>query len=538
MSGVLRDIVARFSVQVDDKPLTKLEKSLKRARESVNTMGTYVASGFVAAAGAAYYFTEAASRAEETLNVINQTFGKNSDAVVAWSKTLAKEVGRSEYTLQSAASEFGAFLSPKFEDKNVVTKMSEDLSKLGVDLASFYNTSDSEAQMRLMSGLSGETEAVRKLGVDISDEALKALYNSDESSVKKGGQYKALSIADKTLLRFQKILKDTQEKQGDVQRTAQGWANSMKRVTERWKTFSVTLGKLTQKVMLPLLHKFEKYTPTLESLILNSSALDSGLKLLAVSGGVLLAAFVALNFPAVVLATTLGAVVLAFEDVLTLLDGGQSIIGDFIKELTGTNDPLDKLGDWTNDFIGVIDILTGTLYDLAENIAGVVTGSALLNGFTTEHGDAATARATQRYRTKNDLEASQREQRIAAAAKGDQGAWEATFAGHTKPDNMQAAFKADFLQGFTSGQVTDVGTMDRAVASGFVSQSFSNQWRNEMEAPSWAQGGSAAGGAPGAVTIQNNVTVTGIGKDAVKAGLDEANRAALARVSEEKGKKQ
>jgi hypothetical protein len=537
MSGVLRDIVARFSVQVDDKPLTKLEKSLKRARESVNTMGTYVASGFVAAAGAAYYFTEAASRAEETLNVINQTFGKNSDAVVAWSKTLAKEVGRSEYTLQSAASEFGAFLSPKFDDKNVVTKMSEDLSKLGVDLASFYNTSDSEAQMRLMSGLSGETEAVRKLGVDISDEALKALYNSDESSVKKGGQYKALSIADKTLLRFQKILKDTQEKQGDAQRTAQGWANSMKRVTERWKTFSVTLGKLTQKVMLPLLHKFEKYTPTLESLILNSSALDSGLKLLAVSGGVLLAAFVALNFPAVVLATTLGAVVLAFEDVLTLLDGGQSIIGDFIKELTGTNDPLDKLGDWTNNVIGTMDILFAALNDLAEAIQYVATFG--INGdMSMDSVAAAKDRALQRYRTKNSVEASQREQRIAAAAKGDQGAWEATFEGHTKPDNMQAAFKADFLQGLTSGKVTDVGTMDRAVASGFVSQSFSDQWRNEMEAPSWAQGSGTAGAPPGGVTIQNNVTVTGIGKDAVKAGLDEANRAALAKVSEEKGKKQ
>jgi hypothetical protein len=180
-------------------------------------MASSAGAGFAAVAYGAYKAVSAASNADESLNVLRQTFKGNSDAVVQWSKTIGKEVGRSEYTLQEAAGRFGSFLSPVFKDSGVdITKMSERLAELAVDLGSFYNTSDEEAAMRLFSGMSGETEAVRRLGIDISDSSLKDLH-------KKSGDkraYESLDLATKTQLRFTKILADTVDKQGDAFRSA------------------------------------------------------------------------------------------------------------------------------------------------------------------------------------------------------------------------------------------------------------------------------------------------------------------------------
>lgn len=537
--SVLRDVIARFTVEVDSKPLTELDKRINKARDAVNDMGKYAAGALLAAGGAMYYFTEQASKAEESLNVLRQTFKGNADGVIAWSKTLSKEIGRSEYTLQEAAGKFGAFLAPTFEGTGQdITAMSEQLSQLAVDLASFYNTSDEEAQMRLFSGISGETEAVRRLGINISDSALKELHERRGGK----GQYKSLSLADKTLLRFEKILQDTIDKQGDAARTAGEWANSMKRVQERWKTFATELGKVSKGVLLPLLHKAETWIPTLENMVKNSALVETAFKTLAIGVASLATAFVVLNPIVSGLAFIAMGLALAFEDFNSFLDGNKSQIGEFIESVSGVNDPLRLFDAYMNDLLGWFDELTGSIMDLISNIGLVwnwVRGRDLDKGLTTENHDAAAKRHNQRDSLAKAKDESRESAKLQAAATGDIDAFAAAFEGTTKPDSMTAAFLPYRKQALQRGLTM---ANDKDVASGLVAvpefATMSATERSQLGNVSNMDDRRAllgSGTLPG-VNVQVTVGSTSATAEQIAQALDQQLRQTLAAVSEEKGK--
>lgn len=350
--------MARYAVAVDDKPLTELDRKINRLTDRVKVFAQYSAAGFAVAAAGAYKLVDAASHAEEKLNILRETFKGNAAEVEKWSRVTAAAMGRSEFTFQESVGQFGAFLSTNLKDANVdIAQMSERLSALAVDLASFYDMTDSEAIMKLFSGISGETEAVRRLGIDISDSALAALNKAHGDT----RDYNTLTLPEKTMLRFQKIMLDTTLAQGDAVRTANQWAGTLKRVSEQMKTLAVRLGRVLKSVALPLLHTFEKFASVVGKALLfvvkQTSALETALALAAVAAGALAAKFVIMSLAlpgmipllvaglaaAAVSAAQIAASMVAFlviEDVVTFLRGGDSILGSWLSNVTGLSRPL------------------------------------------------------------------------------------------------------------------------------------------------------------------------------------------------------
>jgi hypothetical protein len=397
--AILRDVLARFAVSVDDAPLSKLDKRINVVKDNIAKMASIAGAGFAAVAYGAYKAVSAASNADESLNVLRQTFKGNSDAVVQWSKTIGKEVGRSEYTLQEAAGRFGSFLSPVFKDSGVdITKMSERLAELAVDLGSFYNTSDEEAAMRLFSGMSGETEAVRRLGIDISDSSLKDLH-------KKSGDkraYESLDLATKTQLRFTKILADTVDKQGDAARTAGGWANSVKRVQERIKTLTVEIGRRLMPTAKKFLNALEhtvlfvgkaydfitRQTHSLEvafglaTIALTRFAYAQAALVVTAPG--FLAQLVAYTGAALKSAAAFAKLALTFlviEDFIGFLRGHKSVFGDFLTEVTGLQKPLqafeDVMADLASHFMNVMTAIKNMALFIPRVSAALMLGKPL-----------------------------------------------------------------------------------------------------------------------------------------------------------------
>lgn len=389
---LLRDVLARFAVLVDDTPLTKLDKRIERVKDNLAKFAKITAGGLALGAAGAYKLIDSASRAAEIMNVLQRTFEGNSDSIVAWSKTMSKELGRSEYSLQDYASKFGAFLEPQFRGtKQDISEMSKRLSELAVDLASFYNTSDEEASMRLFSGLSGETEAVRRLGIDISDTSL-----SDFNHKRGDNRNMAQLNLQETLLRYEKILSDTVKKQGDAKLTASGWANSLRRLTDQFKTLSTRVGQLLIGPATKLLWWGERMTQSFETLTLKTSAWQAAFATATSVGLVYGARWLLLHKDLVKWADLLNkefwtmnlrvlGIVGAFlllEDLFTLMRGGKSVWGDFITQMSGVQRPVDvleasfeKLAQYANNFyIALTKISTWTppalLYRLAKGITG------------------------------------------------------------------------------------------------------------------------------------------------------------------------
>ncbi len=557
MAGALRQVLVQFSVLVDDKPLTKLDKQVNKVKDKMLSLARYGAVGFAAAGAAAYKLVEAASAADETLNVIQQTFGKNSDAVLAWSKATAQAMGRSQYSLQRYASEFGAFLEPQFRGtEQDISKMSERLSELAVDLASFYNTSDEEAKMRLFSGLSGETEAVRRLGIDISDTSLSD-YNHQKGDNRNLAQ---LTLQEKTLLRYEKILRDTTIKQGDAIRTSRQWANSLRRLTDQLKDLAVRLGKLLIGPATKLLHWVEDMVKGFEVLTFNTSAWQAAttLALSAVAAKAALgakrfydlwkasaaaqASFKILIAQARDLALRTALVTSAFlllEDLWTFMRGGRSVFGTAITELTGIQRPLDLAvaslermsQHMYNTYVYGRELLQ-VLTVSGRVLAALAVGDA--SGALQAVKDAASWDTSDRIdKTKSDGLAEGRQGRMdAAATAGDKSAYFAAAEGSGRSDEeLNQMFLRDrgfALKGIIGGGRAQANDMD--VGSGLVQAPAFATMSNADRAKYY--GGGAGGSSTKNITLNVNGGDIAQVKRAVREVIAEDDRALAAEVAE------
>ena len=220
---VLRDIVAKLSLDLD-------KKSFKEADTSIGSLTKRFAGlegkiALAAAAFAAFKIVDFASDAQETMNVLEASFGDNTKAVKDWATATADAAGRSEFALREMAGTLGAVLNPMMERNEAeAAKMSKRFAELAVDLGSFFNKTDKQAMEALRSGLVGEAEPLKQFGVVMSVATLEAFALS--KGIRKN--MKDMSNAEKTALRYEFILEQTATAHGDAAKTADGFANATK----------------------------------------------------------------------------------------------------------------------------------------------------------------------------------------------------------------------------------------------------------------------------------------------------------------------
>ena len=390
-------------MDVDDSPLTRFDRRVESGKRRLAAFASVAATAFSTAAYGAYRMVDAASDADESLNVLSRTFGAQTDEVLAWSKVMGETMGRSMYDLQDSAGKFGAFLEPQFKGRTEeIVTMSQKLTALSVDLASFYNTSDQEASMRLFSGLSGETEAVRRLGVDISDTSLDAFNKKTGDDKTKNKRMAALSLQEKTLLRYRKILADTVGKQNDAALTANSWANQVKKLQADMKDLAVTLGRALMPYAKQLLKVGRFLVDTFKVLTVKTDGLrDAFLALTyvgvasalwmigkAIYGAGLIGGFVQLTAAGTGFLKVSGGLIAVagvfaiFEDAFSFLQGKETIIGNMIKNVYGLHKPLQAVTDLAEDYAGHLMNALAASRALANPTlvaAGMVAGMTLLD---------------------------------------------------------------------------------------------------------------------------------------------------------------
>jgi len=124
-------------------------------------------------------------------------------------------------------------------NKDAVT-MSENLTQLGYDLASFYNISTATSFEKLESGITGQTKALRQLGIDTSQARLQQeLYNLGINK-----KITDLNQADKAELRYIAIMKQTKNAQGDMARTIQTPANALRVLQAQFTIAGRAIGSI------------------------------------------------------------------------------------------------------------------------------------------------------------------------------------------------------------------------------------------------------------------------------------------------------
>lgn len=174
----------------------------------------------------------------EVENVVRTTFGNYEKMIQDFSKTSIQDFGMSELMAKQVASRFQAMgVAMGFSQKNMAN-MSLELTKLTADMASFYDMSQTDVARNLQAIFTGETEPLRKYGLDLTQATLK------EWALKQGldADITSMTQAQKAMLRYQYVMQNTAAAQGDFARTADTWHNQITVLTQSFQQLASIIG--------------------------------------------------------------------------------------------------------------------------------------------------------------------------------------------------------------------------------------------------------------------------------------------------------
>ena len=269
------------------KSMEKIEKTAdktsKKADELANkfkSIGTKMTVGLTVPITAfGTYAVKMASDLNEVQNVVDTTFESSSETINKFAKSAAEQFGISELSAKQFTGTMGAMLKSMGLGNKDITDMSIALSGLAGDMASFYNLDPEEAFEKLRSGISGETEPLKQLGINMS------VVNLEAFAMSKGitKSYDSMTQAEQATLRYQYIMETTADAQGDYSKTADSTANKTRTTMLQFQTLSAELGQQ----LLPIVNDV---LGALQSVIKWFNNLDaSGKRVVLILGGIALA---------------------------------------------------------------------------------------------------------------------------------------------------------------------------------------------------------------------------------------------------------
>lgn len=179
-----------------------------------------------------------ASDIQEVQNVIDVTFGQGAVQIEEFAKTAAEAFGLSELSAKQYTGTMGAMLKSSGLTTSAAQEMAIALAGLSGDLASFYNLDTDEAFEKIRSGISGETEPLKQLGINMSVANLEA-YALSQGITK---SYNAMSQAEQVLLRYNYLLSVTADAQGDFARTSGSFANQVRILQLNFEQLKISVG--------------------------------------------------------------------------------------------------------------------------------------------------------------------------------------------------------------------------------------------------------------------------------------------------------
>ncbi|SEA06128.1 hypothetical protein SAMN04515656_10347 [Eubacterium aggregans] len=204
-----------------------------------------------------------ASDLNEVQNVVEVTYGGMTQKVNEFAYAAKDAYGLSETMAKKYMGTYGAMSKSFGYTTSQAEQMSEVLTGLTGDVASFYNISQDEAYTKLKSVFTGETESLKDLGVVMTQNALDqyALQNGYGKTTSK------MSEQEKVALRLAFVTDKLSASQGDYARTSDGWANQVRKLSLEWDEFKANLGQLLIVVLLPLLKTLNAILSTINGMV-------------------------------------------------------------------------------------------------------------------------------------------------------------------------------------------------------------------------------------------------------------------------------
>ncbi len=229
----------------------------KKSSKSLITAGGLIKTAFAGVAAKAIFSfvggtISAFSDLNESTNAVEVTMGDASEAILQLSDDAAESVGLSKSQFNDLAVAFSAFVETISEESGGdFAGTMDDLTTRVSDFASVMNLEVTEAARIFQSALAGETEPIRKFGIDLSAAAV-TLEAVETGLVDTASE---MTAQDKVLARYSLLMKATEKTAGDFVNTSDDLANATRILSAKWLDAQAVIGEAlipTLEDMFPL----------------------------------------------------------------------------------------------------------------------------------------------------------------------------------------------------------------------------------------------------------------------------------------------
>lgn len=251
-SSAIRTITTRFVADISQwsQQINQAQSTMSRVGQAMTAIGAKMTMAItlpVLAVGGS--FTKMATEAVESENLFTESMGSMANKARAWSEELSKSLGLNAYNVRKTVGTYNVMLVSMGLSEQAAYKMSTSLTKLSYDMASFYNLSNEDAMAKLQSGISGEVEPLKRLGIVVNDAMVKT-YALNNGLIKQGQE---MTDAQKVIARYMTIMEMTKKAQGDLARTLDSPSNQLRMLKERMSMLGIEIGQKLIPIMQRLM---------------------------------------------------------------------------------------------------------------------------------------------------------------------------------------------------------------------------------------------------------------------------------------------
>ncbi len=181
-------------------------------------------------------------------------FGNMTADAEKFAKEFSGKVGQSESGIKGTMSRFQDTLVPMGFGRKQATDISKNMTGLSTDLAASEGITQTEAADRIVSGMVGNHEALRRFGVVITETTLNAKLMA--MGIKGGG--KAATEQEKAMARLNLVIAGTRDAQGTAARASGSFATEMGSFNAMVKQVSGTIGNVFKPAATEILKFFRE----------------------------------------------------------------------------------------------------------------------------------------------------------------------------------------------------------------------------------------------------------------------------------------
>lgn len=386
----IAELINKVGFQVDQKSVGNVNSAVNNlkgfATKALGAIGiTFSIAGIKKAIDSC---VEIASSVEEMENKFNTVFDGINDEVDAWAQNYADAIGRNKNDIKTYLADQENLLVGFGMTREAGAELSEQMTSLALDLASFGNMNEASAVNYMTKAVMGESEAAKSLGAVLNDSTRAQAM----ATLGLSGTYDKLDQLTKMQVNYQAILSQSPDAIGDCERSMNSYESTTRRFQARIKEIQTLVGQFFlptyQKVLslgargLTLIRNWiqwlgrimdqlggaERVIPVLGVALAGVFALLSISKLQAIAASIKKIAdnFGLLNKKVGLLFIVFLALALLVDDFIAFMNGDNSLMGAML-ERAGVD--CDKLRE---DIIGAWEQIKEAVGYIAEGIKNVV----------------------------------------------------------------------------------------------------------------------------------------------------------------------